>query len=119
MIRIRIEGKKNSEKIVTQKQYNNIFKKFGYVVVEEDEKNNVKHFDEETKSDEKHEDNVEQHEDNVEQDEQDELEKIPISDMNKNQLMEFSKKHKIDTSGATNVADARKIIQRTLRERKM
>lgn len=109
MIRIRIEGKKNSEKIVTQKQYNNIFKKFGYVVVEENEKNNVKHFDEETKSDEKHEDNVEQ----------DELEKIPISDMNKNQLMEFSKKHKIDTSGATNVADARKIIQKTLRERKM
>ena len=112
MIRIRIEGKKNSEKIVTQKQYNNIFKKFGYVVVEEDEKNNVKHFDEETKSDEKH-------EYDVEQDEQDELEKIPISDMNKNQLMEFSKKHKIDTSGATNVSDARKIIQKTLRERKM
>ena len=109
MIKIRIVGKKNSEKIVTQKQYNNIFKKFGYVVVEEDEKNNVKHFDEETKSDENHEDNVEQ----------DELEKIPISDMNKNQLMEFSKKHKIDTSGATNVADARKIIQKTLRERKM
>ena len=115
MIRIRIEGKKSSEKIVTQKQYNNIFKKFGYVVVEENEKNNVKHFDEQTKSDEKHEDNVEQDE----QDKQDELEKIPISDMNKNQLMEFSKKHKIDTSGATNVADARKIIQRTLRERKM
>ena len=115
MIRIRIEGKKNSEKIVTQKQYNNIFKKFGYVVVEEDEKNNVKHFDEETKSDEKHEYDVEQDE----QDEQDELEKIPISDMNKNQWMEFSKKHKIDTSGATNVADARKIIQKTLRERKM
>ena len=108
MIKIRLAGKKNSEKIVTQKQYNNIFKKFGYVVVEEDEKNNVKHFDEEIKSDEKHEDN-----------EQDELEKIPISDMNKNQLMEFSKKHKIDTSGATNVADARKIIQKTLRERKM
>ena len=107
MIRIRIEGKKNSEKIVTQKQYDNIFKKFGYVVIEENK--NVKHFDEETKSDEKHEDNVEQ----------DELEKIPISDMNKNQLMEFSKKHKIDTSGATNVADARKIIQKTLRERKM
>lgn len=51
--------------------------------------------------------------------EADEMEEIPISQMNKSQLMKFAKEHNIDTHGARNVAEAREMIQKAMRELNM
>lgn len=48
-----------------------------------------------------------------------EVEETPISDMTKEQLAEFAKAHNIDTSAARNVGEARKIVQKAIREAKM
>lgn len=49
---------------------------------------------------------------------QPDVETIPISDMNKEQLMQFAKEQKIDTREAKSVSDARRIIQAEMRKRK-
>lgn len=46
-------------------------------------------------------------------------EETPISEMNKEQLMEYAKEHGIDTSKARNVREARQIIQKVIREKNM
>lgn len=48
-----------------------------------------------------------------------ETEETPISEMNKEQLMEYAKEHGIDTSRARNVREARQIIQKAIREKNM
>ena len=48
-----------------------------------------------------------------------ETEETPISEMNKEQLMEYVKEHDIDTSKARNVREARQIIQKVIREKNM
>lgn len=62
--------------------------------------------------------NEEQVVDYVESDEQ-EVETVPISEMNKEQLAEYAKEHNIDTSSARNVREARQVIQKAIREAKM
>nr|DAM08610.1 MAG TPA: HeH/LEM domain [Caudoviricetes sp.] len=58
--------------------------------------------------------------DEMEEQEHEEMqEEIPISQMNKAQLMKFAKEHDIDTHGAKNVAEAREMIQKAMRERNM
>lgn len=47
------------------------------------------------------------------------IDTIPISDMNNDQLKEFAKRHNIDTSGASTVSEARKIIQNAVRKKNM
>lgn len=54
-----------------------------------------------------------------EAEEEHEVETIPISEMNKEQLAEYAKEHNIDTSGARNVREARQVIQKAIRESKM
>ena len=56
--------------------------------------------------------------DYVESEEQ-EVETVPISEMNKEQLAEYAKEHNIDTSSARNVREARQVIQKAIREAKM
>lgn len=51
--------------------------------------------------------------------EEQKVETVPISEMNKEQLAEYAKEHSIDTSGARNVREARQIIQKAIREQKM
>lgn len=48
-----------------------------------------------------------------------ETEETPISEMNKEQLMEYAKENGIDTSKARNVREARQIIQKVIREKNM
>lgn len=48
-----------------------------------------------------------------------ETEETPISEMNKEQLMEYAKEHGIDTSKARKVREARQIIQKVIREKNM
>jgi hypothetical protein len=61
-----------------------------------------------------------EHEEAKEESEHEEAkEEIPISQMNKSQLMKFAKEHNIDTHGARNVAEAREMIQKAMRELNM
>lgn len=88
---------------VSMNQYEKTYKKKGYVIVEEETK-----VVEETKE-------LEELEETNEVD----VDSIPISDMNKEQLMLYAKKHNINTKGAKNVTEARKMIQKAVRDSKM
>lgn len=91
---------------VSKHSYETLFRNKGYRIVE-DEKDVVTP-----------DVNEEQVVDYVESDEQ-EVETVPISEMNKEQLAEYAKEHNIDTSSARNVREARQIIQKAIREAKM
>lgn len=86
---------------VSRQSYETMFKKNGYVIVDET-KQNI---------------------DDIVEDEQieevDSVDTIPISEMNKEQLMEYAEKHNIDTSKAKNVREARQIIQKAIQQSKM
>lgn len=83
---------------VSKSAYDHIYKKRGYSILrEENEKT------QETKK----------------QEQEEYEEEIPISEMNKEQLMKFAKEHDIDTSQAKSVRDARQIVQKAVREHNM
>lgn len=86
---------------VSRQSYETMFKKNGYVIVDETEQNI---------------DDFETEEENVEDDS---VDTIPISEMNKEQLAEYATKHNIDTSKAKNVREARQIIQKAIQQSKM
>lgn len=85
---------------VSRNSYETMFKKNGYVIVDETEQNNNDFETEETVED-------------------DSVDTIPISEMNKEQLAEYATKHNIDTSKAKNVREARQIIQKAIQQSKM
>lgn len=87
---------------VTKSVYKNVFKKMGYVIVEEAEKSADEHVG-----------SVEEKTVEIE------VDKIPVSEMNKEQLVEYARNHNIDTSSAKNVREARQMIQKAIRESKM
>ena len=91
---------------VSKHSYEMLFRKRGYKLVTEEVETNIPEV------------NAEQVVDCEESEEQ-EIETIPISEMNKEQLAEYAKEHNIDTSGARNVREARQIIQKAIREQKM
>ena len=86
---------------VSRNSYETMFKKNGYVIVDETEQNI----------------------DDIVEDEQieedDSVDTIPISEMNKEQLAEYATNHNIDTSKAKNVREARQIIQKAIQQSKM
>ena len=86
---------------VSRQSYETMFKKNGYVIVDET-KQNIDDIVEDEK---------------IEED--DSVDTIPISEMNKEQLMEYAEKHNIDTSKAKNVREARQIIQKAIQQSKM
>ena len=86
---------------VSRQSYETMFKKNGYVIVDETEQNI---------------DDIEAEEETVEDDS---VDTIPISEMNKEQLAEYATKHNIDTSKAKNVREARQIIQKAIQQSKM
>lgn len=95
---------------VSRKAYETLFKNKGYRLLGDEQEQTKTLFDdvldfEETKQEE--------------QEEKTEVETVPISDMNKEQLAEYAKEHNIDTSSARNVREARQIIQKAIREEKM
>lgn len=91
---------------VSKQAYETLFRDKGYVLDNEPEnveEVETEYFEEEPEVEE----------------EVEEVETIPISDMNKEQLAEYAKEHNIDTSSAKNVREARQIIQKAIRESKM
>ena len=97
---------------VSKRSYETLFRNKGYRIVGEEEAKQetdmiaTGEFDEEEEEEE-------------EEEEVHEVETIPISEMNKEQLAEYAKEHNIDTSGARNVREARQVIQKAIREAKM
>lgn len=91
---------------VSKHSYETLFRNKGYRIVEDEKDMGSKDMD------------AEQTVDYGEPEEQ-EVETVPISEMNKEQLAEYAKEHNIDTSGARNVREARQIIQKAIREAKM
>ena len=85
---------------VSRRAYETMFKQNGYVIVDEAEQNNDDFETEEVVED-------------------DSVDTIPISEMNKEQLAEYATKHNIDTSKAKNVREARQIIQKAIQQSKM
>lgn len=85
---------------VSRRSYETMFKQNGYVIVDETEQNIDDFETEETVED-------------------DSVDTIPISEMNKEQLAEYATKHNIDTSKAKNVREARQIIQKAIQQSKM
>ena len=93
---------------VSMKQYENKYKRLGYMIVGGS-----------MKTEEVEEPEQEVVEQNIVEEESEDIDSIPISEMNKEQLMRFAKVHNINTKSAKNVAEARKIIQRAVKEAKM
>nr|DAH54927.1 MAG TPA: dimeris T4 recombination endonuclease VII [Caudoviricetes sp.] len=86
---------------VSKSAYDSIFKKKGYRLVNETKEEKAEEFTN---------DYTEEVEQEVAETE------IPVSEMNKEQLMKYAEEHGIDTSSAKNVGEARKIIQKAIRE---
>jgi hypothetical protein len=86
---------------VSRQSYETMFKKNGYVIVDETEQN----IDDIVEDEQIEEDDL--------------VDTIPISEMNKEQLAEYATKHNIDTSKAKNVREARQIIQKAIQQSKM
>lgn len=93
---------------VTMKQYENKYKRLGYMIVGGS-----------MKTEEVEEPEREVVEKSIIEEDSEDIESIPISEMNKEQLMRFAKVHNINTKSAKNVAEARRIIQRAVKEAKM
>lgn len=93
---------------VTMKQYENKYKRLGYMIVCGS-----------MKTEEVEEPEHEVVEQNIIEEDSEDIESIPISEMNKEQLMRFAKVHNINTKSAKNVAEARRIIQRAVKEAKL
>lgn len=93
---------------VSRHAYETLFKNKGYRIVQDD--------DEPKKVMTETEEPVEE---GQEEGKEKEIETIPISEMNKEQLAEYAKEHNIDTSAARNVREARQIIQKAIRDSKM
>lgn len=90
---------------VSKKAYENIFKKRGYRLIGEEREE--KHSKVEKVEEPEYAEEIEEVEE----------ETIPISEMNREQLMNFAKENNIDTSSAKSVKEARQIIQKAIRER--
>lgn len=94
---------------VSNKAYEHIFKKKGYVLVDDDG-NRIE------KENDYAQDKMLNESDFGEEEIQQKVDEIPISEMNSAQLKQFAKEHDIDTSSASNVKEARRIIQKAVRE---
>mgnify|MGYP002775304853 CR=1 FL=1 len=89
---------------VSKHSYESLFKPKGYMIVGENKKVEEPKEIIEDFEEVKEEEAAEQ-----------EIDTIPISEMNKEQLAEYAKEHGIDTSNARNVREARQIIQKAIR----
>lgn len=94
---------------VSKHSYETLFRNKGYRIVGEEEAKQETDMIDTGEFEEEMEKTEEVHE----------VETVPISEMNKEQLAEYAKEHNIDTSGARNVREARQIIQKAIREQKM
>lgn len=116
MMVIAVRGQQSAK--VSKSFYEKVLKKKGFKIAGETEEKVIYS----SEPDENTEEEMQEHETEANEDvkdEKDDIDSIPISEMNKAQLMQFAKKHNIDTKSAKNVPEARRIIQKAVREAKM
>ena len=89
------------ERKVSRKTYDNHFKKHGYKVLGEEEKIQPM---------------IEAPTEEVEETEVD-VDTIPISDMNQEQIREYAKKHDIDLKGVKNTREAKALVKKAMQEK--
>lgn len=89
------------ERKVSRKTFDNHFKKHGYKIVGEEEKVQPM---------------IEAPTEEMEETEVD-VDTIPISDMNQEQIREYAKKHDIDLKGVKNTREARTLIKKAMQEK--
>ena len=99
------------EIVVSKSTYEKVFKKKGYRIIGED-KTKV---EESREVQEPEEVEAETH---VEEDEND-VDTIPVSDMNSEQLKEFAAKHNIVIPKVKNLGEAKRFVRSKLREQKV
>lgn len=87
---------------VSQQMFENKFKRYGWRAVKAKQKT-VQHYEEELEGTNSEED----------------IDTIPISDMNAEQLKVYAKKYDIDISKTKSAAEARKVIQTAIRNKNM
>ena len=89
------------ERKVSRKTYDNHFKKHGYKIVGEEEKVQPM---------------IEAPTEEMEETEVD-IDTIPISDMNQEQIREYAKKHDIDLKGVKNTREAKTLVKKAMQEK--
>lgn len=99
------------EMVVSRNTYEKVFKKKGYRIIGED-KTKVEE-NREVEEPEKVETEIP-----VEEDEND-VDTIPVSDMNSEQLKEFAAKHNIVIPKVKNLGEAKRFVRSKLREQKV
>lgn len=110
---------------VSQHTYDKVFKKMGYVVIQDEGKairEKAAKAKEETKAEEtvnETEQTDESTDEEWEEAEAEQAEDVPIAEMTKAQLIEYAKQNNININGATSAAQIRKVIQREIRNRNM
>lgn len=89
------------ERRVSRKTYDNHFKKHGYRIAGEEEKSQPM---------------IEAPTEEMEETEVD-VDTIPISDMNQEQIREYAKKHDIDLKGVKNTREAKALVKKAMQEK--
>ena len=113
---------------VSQHTYDKVFKKMGYVVIQDEGKavrEKAAKAKEKTKAEETV-DETEQADESTDEptdeewdDAEAEAESVPVSEMTKAQLIEYAKQNNININGATSATQIRKVIQKEIRNRNM
>lgn len=88
------------ERKVSRKTYDNHFKKHGYKIVGEEKVQPM----------------IEAPTEEMEETEVD-IDTIPISDMNQEQIREYAKKHDIDLKGVKNTREAKTLVKKAMQEK--
>lgn len=98
------------ELVVSRNTYEKVFKKKGYRIIGEDK----------TKVEENREvQEPEEVEAETHVEEEDDVDTIPVSDMNSEQLKEFAAKHNIVIPKVKNLGEAKRFVRSKLREQKV
>lgn len=98
------------EIVVSKSTYEKVFKKKGYRIIGEDK----------TKVEENREvQEPEEVETETPVEEEDDVDTIPVSDMNSEQLKEFAAKHNIVIPKVKNLGEAKRFVRSKLREQKV
>lgn len=97
------------EIVVSKSTYEKVFKKKGYHIIGEQKEVEIR---------DTHEPEEVETEVHVEEDEND-VDTIPVSDMNSEQLKEFAAKHNIVIPKVKNLGEAKRFVRSKLREQKV
>ena len=98
------------EIIVSRNTYEKVFKKKGYHIIGEQK---------EVETRDTHEPDEVETETPVEEEDENDVDTIPVSDMNSEQLKEFAAKHNIVIPKVKNLGEAKRFVRSKLREQKV